>query len=216
MFLIGMDKRGQFYIIIAIIISLAFFSIITPQNRMEESILFQDFNDVSLNYVEEAPKVANYGIFNDLNINSLLSDFTKDFLTFAKQRNPTVELIYVYNNGTNVNMKSYLDETTIVESNETTFNLLGAEESTINNVNLNIAGKDFTQQIPLQIKNFGDEFSSVDFPSSKNIILNVGGIIHNFDLSSQGPELKVLIRSKTGSIVQIYKTGSSQIFPVTF
>ncbi len=211
-----MDKRGQFYIIIAIIISLAFFSIITPQNRVEETILFQDFNDVSLNYAEEAPKVANYGIFNDLNINSLLSDFTKDFLTFAKQRNPTVELIYVYNNGTSVNMKSYLSETTVVETENKTLDLLGSEESTINNINLNIAGKDFTQQIPLQIKNFGDEFSSADFPSSKNIILNVGGIIHNFDLSSQGPELKVIIRSKTGSIVQIYKTGSSQVFPIIF
>src|SRR3989344_7788193 len=112
-----MDKRGQFYIIIAIIISLAFFSIITPQNRVEETILFQDFNDVSLNYVQEAPKVANYGIFNDLDVKDVLSDFTRNFLTFAKQRNPTIELIYVYNNGTNVNMKSYLNETSVVETN---------------------------------------------------------------------------------------------------
>lgn len=213
-----MDKRGQFYIIIAIIISLAFFSIVIPQNKVEEVILFEDFNDISLNYAQEAPKVANYGIFNDLNTKDLLSDFTKNFLLFVRQRNPTIELIYIYNNGSRVHLSSYLSETTVVSSADyETSTLLGADETTFNNVNLKVGGKDFIQQVPLQIKNFGDEFSSTDLPSSNNIILNIGGIFHNFDLGSQGPELKVLLRSKTGSIVQVYSNNiNNLIFPIRF
>ncbi|MBI2670859.1 hypothetical protein HYX18_02690 [Candidatus Woesearchaeota archaeon] len=209
-----MDKRGQFYIILAIIFSLLFFSIVTPQNKVQEAILLEDFNQISGNYVEESPKVANYGIFKDREIKQLLSEYTDDFLDFAQKRNPTLELIYIYNNGTNVTVKSYASESATIEFGQETQTLFGAQEETINNINLNVAGKDFTQQVPLQIKNFGDEFTTAQFPSTKNAILNLGGVFHNFDLSNKGPELNVLLRSRQGSIVQIYRTGSSREFPV--
>lgn len=220
MFCLQMDKRGQFYIILAIIISLAFFSLIIQDNKVQESILIQDFNDVSNNYVQEAPNVANYGIYNNYNndnIKSLLSDYSSNFLYFARQKNPSIELIYIYSNGTNVTVRSYTNETTYVttENSTTQLGIPGAEQQTINNINLNVAGKDFTQQVPLQIKNFGDQFSTADFPNMNNVVLNLGGVVHNFNLdTTNGPQLSILIRSQTGSAVQVYQKSGTNIFPV--
>ncbi|MEK6974069.1 MAG: hypothetical protein AABW41_02430 [Nanoarchaeota archaeon] len=205
-----MDKRGQFYIILAIVFSLLFLTIVMPVNIVQEAILIQDFNEVSNNYVQEAPKAANYGIFNDKDTRVILTGYTKDFLTFARQRNPSIELIYIYNNGTNVTVQSYAKESIVVETGQETKNLFSASEETINNINLKVAGKDFTQQVPLQIKNFGDQFYTTDFPSAENVVLNIGGVFHNFDLGNQGPEFNVWLRSSNGQIKQVYSTGTGK------
>ena len=58
-----MYKRGQFYIIIVIILALSIFLVSGEQNTIKEVTLFQDFDDISENYVEEAPKVVNYAVY---------------------------------------------------------------------------------------------------------------------------------------------------------
>lgn len=211
-----MDKRGQFYIILAIILSLAFMSIVIPQNKFQESVILEDFDDVSTNYVNEAPQVANFGIYNELDVNKQLSTYSRDFLYFARIRNPTLELIYIYNNGTNILVTSFANEAAMADTIEgDSITILGTEQDTMNKINLNVAGKEFIQQVPLQIKNFGDEFSTGQLPPSKTVILNIGGFIHNFNTtSSNGPGLGVFIRSTSGQITNIQSYGGTGIFPV--
>ena len=213
-----MDKRGQFYIILAIIISLSFMSIVIPQNKFQESVILEDFDDISANYINEAPQVANFGIYNGLDVNNQLSTYSRDFLYFARIRNPTLQLIYIYNNGTNLTVTSFANETAKADTIEgVSASILGSEEYTMNKINLNVAGKEFIQQVPLQIKNFGDEFYSVNLPPSKRVILNIGGLIHNFDTSSEstGPNLDVLISSTSGEGAKFIRNyGGSGPFPV--
>ena len=212
-----MNKRGQFYIILAVLISLAFFTLMIPQNRLQEAIVFEDFNYVSQNYVEEAPRVANFGLYTDnQDINLLLSKFSQDFLNIARQKNPSLELIYFYNDGTDITLTSYAQQpVTVVQ--KTTEEVLGADQVSANNINLRVAGKDFTQQVPLQVKDFGKTYYTTEFPASGGITLNIGGVLHNFDMQTGGPEISVLLRSETSpSVVQIYKTGTSQVFPIKF
>ncbi len=211
-----MNKRGQFYLILAVVISISFFAITIPQNNVKESFLIQDFNDISNNYVQESPKVANYAIYGNKNVDIVLNDYSSNFLEIIRKRNPSLELIYIYNNGTNVTVKSYAFSSTQVETETggSTVSLLGSSQDTINNINLKVAGQDFVQQVPLQIKNFGDSFSSVNLNTNK-VILNLGGTLHNFDLTSQGPGINVLITSKNGNTVQVFQTSGSGKFPVT-
>lgn len=211
-----MDKRGQFYLILAVIISISFFAITIPQNNVKESFLIQDFNDISNNYVQESPKVANYAIYDGKNVNFVLNDYSSKFLDMVRKRNPSLELIYIYNNGTNVTVKSYSFNPVEVETGGLTQTLLGSNQETINNINLKVAGQDFVQQVPLQIKNFGDSFSQADLSGYGQVVLNIGGTLHNFDISSgNGPAINVFITSKNGNTVQVFQTSGSGKFPVT-
>jgi hypothetical protein len=210
-----MDKRGQFYIILAIILSLAFMSVVIPQNKFQESVILEDFDDVSANYIREAPQVANFGIYNDLNVATQLNVYSRDFLYFARIRNPTLELIYIYNNGTNITVTSFANETSTINTTEgASIDILGSEQNTTNKISLNVAGKEFVQQVPLQIKNFGDEFYTGNLPPSKGVVLNIGGLIHNFNTDSSGPGLDVFIRSTSGSIINVQNYGGTGRFPV--
>jgi len=204
-----MNKRGQFYIIMIVILCMAIFTITTKNNQVEEPILIGDFNELSQNYVVEASNIVNYAIYNNENVSKILPNFTESFLVYAKEKNPSIHLFYIYNNGSSVNFRNYLDETTFYENNT----IFGSEQDSVNQVVLSVAGKEFVHQVPVKVKNFGDEFVSSEFPSAELVTLRVGGIFHNFKLDSTGPQLRVYLESQQGNIMQVYHVSGTEQFP---
>ncbi len=204
-----MDKRGQFYLIMAIIFSLAIFIITAKNNKIQETVLFEDFTRVSQNYVTEAPKTANYAIYKDYEVTPILKNFTEDFLDFARKTNPTISLLYVYSNTSNITITSYLNQTTIVgdQSNTTAGYLLGGQDVSINDIKLNVAGVDFVHHVPVQIKNFGGSYNSINLAPTETINLNIGGIFHNFKLDPSSPQLQVIVTATDGTSARVYTTG---------
>ena len=57
-----MNKRGQFYLIIVLILSLAIFGITYQVNSISEAVVWEDFNEVSQNYLSESTRVANNAV----------------------------------------------------------------------------------------------------------------------------------------------------------
>lgn len=209
-----MDKRGQFYLIMAIIFSLAIFIITSKNNKIQETVLFEDFSRVSQNYVSEAPKTVNYAFYSDKEVNPTIKSFTEDFLSFARKTNPTISLLYVYSNGSNVAVVSYLDETTIVGFNSSkTENLLGGQDVSINDIALNVAGVDFVHHVPVEIKNFGGSFNTIVSDPSPFLSLQIGGIFHNFNLEANSPQLQVILTASDGRTARFYTTGQEGLPP---
>jgi len=210
-----MNKRGQFYIIIAVVLSLAIFSITSQNNKIEDIKSFYDFSELSENYLEEAQKVVDYSIYNGEDINENLPQFTQNFLEYARKTNPSIGLIYIYSNETNLTLKSYLNETSEINSTNLSMTVFGSDAKTINEVSIKIAGKTFIHQVPLKIKNYGEDLSEAQFSTPNWLSLNIAGIFHNFDLSDKGPLLNVIIRADNGDLVEIYSTGSNTDFDFT-
>lgn len=203
-----MDKRGQFYLIMAIIFSLAIFIITSKNNKIQETVLFEDFTRVSQNYVSEAPRTVNYALYSDKEVNPTIRSFTEDFLSFARKTNPTISLLYIYSNTSNVTIVSYLDETTIVGFNSSkTENLLGGQDVSINDISLNVAGVDFVHHVPVEIKNFGGSYNAINLGNYSYLSLEIGGIFHNFDLDPNAPQLQVILTASDGAQARFYTTG---------
>ena len=156
-----MNKRGQFYIIIALIISLALFGITYTVNEIKEPVLFSDFND-RLDY------------------------FTDYFLEYAKARNPDMELLYIYSDGTDFTVTNLFDEDINVNGDE----IPGGE--IIQGINLEVGGNDFVHQVPVGSEDFGGDWISSGF-SSGPVELGIGGIIHSFRLG-ENPDFRIIIR----------------------
>ena len=210
-----MDKRGQFYIIMAIIIGLVVYSLYLPQNKLEETVLFEDFKDVSVNYLTEAPKVINHYVYKnveDENLKIAITDFTTDFLKQIRQKNPNINLVFLYSNGTHIFIKSYYDQGILFEEQNTTKKIFGEEQASLNSIKLKVSGKDFEHEVPVKMKNFGNDFTSTSAPlTADELVLEIGGIFHTFPISTNnnGNEFQFLLEIDNGEVKNIYNSGSN-------
>jgi len=189
-----MDKRGQFYLIIVFILSLVIYGVTYKVNSITEPIIWEDFNDVSQNYLSESVFVVNSALENKQDVNSRIENFTKKYLNHSKQRNPNLGLFYIYSNGTQISLKSYLDVSGEVDNTT----ILGANQELVQDVSIRIGGRDFIYKVPVTSENFGEGWSGVT-TNNQPFNLSLAGVIHPFSLDPNSPEFRVIIRTASGS-----------------
>lgn len=89
-----MNKRGQFFILGAIILALALFVLMVKLNTFDETVLIKDFYPLSENYKTESVKVVNDAIAQGgaTTPNKALDDFTQKYLNYARTIDPNAGL----------------------------------------------------------------------------------------------------------------------------
>ncbi len=92
----GMNKRGQVFLLAAIIFILALYSITITYNSAKTYPALEDFKEQTGNYQNEFPKVINYAIYNGSNVTKQLDEFTTLFLSEARKKDPNFGVFYVY------------------------------------------------------------------------------------------------------------------------
>ena len=93
-----MNKRGQFYIIAAVIIIMAIagiasvktYTLVTSKPRSIESMA----NELR----EEGFRIVDYGIYNKENITKLLNNFTDNYAPYFLKKTGNANVIFVYGN----------------------------------------------------------------------------------------------------------------------
>lgn len=107
------NKKGQFYIVAAILIALTIsgmasvttYAVIKSEPRTLESL----GNDLN----EESYRIVDYGIYNQKNISSLINNFTDfDFAPYFLQKTDNANVIFVYGNKTELYSAQYKTEST--------------------------------------------------------------------------------------------------------
>src|SRR3989338_7044653 len=83
-----MDKSGQVFLIAAVILALALFSVSVVYNSISVSPPLIEYRKLSENYLIEYPKVVNFARFYDADEASAISGFNNVFLGFARQKEP--------------------------------------------------------------------------------------------------------------------------------
>ncbi|MFA5175742.1 MAG: hypothetical protein WC413_00570 [Candidatus Nanoarchaeia archaeon] len=197
-----MNKRGQFFILIAVILCGVILILSSRVNTYEERILLEDFPDLSANYAEETPKVVNEAILTNEDVETALEDFTKNFTNYAQSIDPSLGIVYVYRSinpledeetknaytfkvGNFLGKKSSTpneDITWICTSTEQpscTDSLFSDTSKTVNELSLDVAGMKFTKTIPTKVTNFGSELNSgnVDLTTGQ-FYLQIAGVFY--------------------------------------
>ncbi len=197
-----MNKRGQFFILGAIILALALFVLMVKLNTFDETFLIKDFYPLSENYKTESVKVVNDAIAQGGTItpNKALNDFTEKYVNYARTIDPNVGFVYVYWNKTSgeAQINNYLGNTpvnlyTYSPKQQETDSLFGDTANSISDVSLSIGGLEFKKTIPVHIKNFDDNANSGEF--SGKISLEIAGVF--YDIPANTP-LTIIARSATG------------------
>ena len=90
------NKKGQLFLLIAIVIILITFPIIAEYNTIRVGVALEDFNELSQGYTTESPKVINAALFSGKNPVSSLNEFTNRYLDYARQKEPNYGILYTY------------------------------------------------------------------------------------------------------------------------
>jgi hypothetical protein len=105
-----MEKGGQLYILVAVVIVMVLFGLMAVVNKVSQEDIRSEFEDLSDNYAKESAKLINALIANpDIDIASAFVNFTLMFTSYAKTINPKYGLIYAFYYGDMLYMGNYLD-----------------------------------------------------------------------------------------------------------
>ena len=111
----GWNRKGQFYLIAAIIIATVIIGLtaILNYSRIEPNIKIYDLKE---EIQTESRNVFDYGLnagYGDAQFNTLLIDFTKDYIDYQGDKN----LYFVFGSRTNMTVSGYQKEDKVVSIN---------------------------------------------------------------------------------------------------
>ena len=111
----GWNRKGQFYLIAAIIIATVIIGLtaILNYSRTEPNIKIYDLKE---EIQTESRNVFDYGLnagYGDAQFNTLLIDFTKDYIDYQGDKN----LYFVFGSRTNMTVSGYQKEDKVVSIN---------------------------------------------------------------------------------------------------
>src|SRR3989338_2446853 len=102
--MIRYSKKGQFFLVAAIIIVFVLFGLVAVTNKITTKKTEVPLIDISKELELESEATINYGIFEDETIEILLRGFTEKYSTYLGEDN---ELFFVYGTPEKVSFVQY-------------------------------------------------------------------------------------------------------------
>jgi len=91
-----MNKKGQIFLVGAVIIVLALLTVTGKYNSVKEYPVLSDYKDQTDNYLTEYPKVVNNAIYQNLDQKNEVTSFSTIFLGQARSKDPNFGVLYSY------------------------------------------------------------------------------------------------------------------------
>ena len=207
-----MDKRGQLYIMSAIIIAFILYIIITPSNIIKKTTETSNFQEIAKNFDRESSKFLNSLIKKKQDIYDSFLNFTILFTSYSKTKNPNFGLIYAFIKDNKLYIGNYLqDEATFKYSShqttikgcldqiKTSFSVAGLDVG-IPNVNI-LNYQDCLKEIPITPSSTNEISITITEPDTGSITT------FKTEISENNPDLIIISKEKKDNIRRIYTKG---------
>jgi hypothetical protein len=103
-----MNKRGQFYIIAAIIIVVAISGLATVVTYAVTKPTPKSIQSLSTNLKNEGPRIVDYGIYKQINLIGILNNFTdQEFAPYFLKKANNANVVFIYGNKSNLYAVQY-------------------------------------------------------------------------------------------------------------
>ena len=179
-----MNKRGQFYIIAALIIAAIVAGLVAEVNYARRLPKPIKFYDLSKDYEAEVTRIIDRGIYlgkTDEQINEDVANFTKKFLDYAQEKDPRLQLFYLYGNREKINVVNYAVEDAEIRTEKVSESISGGGAFTVSKIDITMGGTTFTRSVKERMEHFEDISASIDDPGDE-IGVVVAGVAYSFDL----------------------------------
>lgn len=192
-----MNKRGQIYILVALILALVLYMLITKTNIIYEHEIIDDFETLSRNYDIEASNFMNKLLASEKTPNQVkkeFDEFTCDFTKFAKNQNPDFSLIYIFEYRENIYIGNYLKQPIIIEGEDV---LRGCKAG----AKVGYTGQGFgggTEQ------DICGEDCILMLPTKSELELSIGSSLYVIRITPERPEIIIVSREDKGEQRKVY------------
>jgi len=212
-----MNKRGEIYILAAIILATMLYSLSTTFNYIKQESMDDDFEKISKNYELESSKLVNNLLSKGYSdINGSFNVFTALFTSYSKSQNPSYGVVYTLgfkDEGGNdkIQVGNYLDKETIIEAGADGYRITGCFEkvpATLTFEGLNL-GAGLTQE------DIGSCTLMIDYVPILYIgIEDVEGTTwYTMEIEKGKPQIMIISRLEEGEQRNVFVGGEGFIRP---
>jgi hypothetical protein len=107
------NKRGQFYLVAAILILLVITGIVSVKSYAVAKSEPRKIQDLGSELKEESPQILDHGIHEVKNLKVLLEDFTEDkYAKYFLKKTENTSIVFIYGNKSNLYSSQYLEANT--------------------------------------------------------------------------------------------------------
>lgn len=203
-----MNKKGQVYIIAALIIIAVFFGLMARSNIFREEETLTEFNEISKNYAVESNKFLNSLInTGNIDVHESFSNFTFLFTSYSKSKNPGFGLIYAYEYNGKIQVGNYLNKPVSVKYGSKQRNIHGCYDVVPSSISFE--GLDFEIE-PTYLGNLEIDFCTFvedRNPSQDDITIVISGTPYNFKIIQGHPQLMIVSRMEKEEQRRVFLEG---------
>jgi hypothetical protein len=202
-----MQKRGQIYLLAALIIGFILFTLAAQVNVVKKTVIEDDFEELSKNYERESARFVNDLIKIDSpNIDDQFRKFTVLFTSFSKTKNPEFGLVYVFLHEGTIYIGNYLENNILITSHSPPKHLKGCFKNV--EAGFSVAGLKVSQTGI----NFGTfstcTFKTTQLPSGNIVVLEINDIAYEISLSPNNPEIMIVSREEKAQQRKVFLKGN--------
>lgn len=179
-----MEKRGQFYLIFAVIIIIVIAGLVATANYARMAKEPVKFYDLSEDYASETTKIIDYGVLaTGTDLKSEVDAFSRKFLDYAQEKDPNLQLVYLYGNAQQVEIVNYATGDVNVITSEGKTIIPGGSGTSTSTISIQYGEKEMKKDLEVRLSNFMDVSKSLG-ASGGMIDVELAGVLHTFDLKT--------------------------------
>ena len=201
-----MQKRGQIYLLAALLIGFILFTLAAQLNTVKRTVLEDDFEELSKNYERESARFMNELINIDSpNVEREFKRFTVLFTSFSKTKNPDFGLIYVFLHEGTIYMGNYLEDDLRVAQPTPPKVLQGCYQKV--NAGVSLAGLKVGSHIT--VGQFAAcSHKTTHMPPGNVVILEIDDIAYEISLIPNNPEIMIVSREEKAQQRKVFLKGN--------
>jgi len=124
------NKKGQLYIVAAILLLTYAFAIARPS--VSPKLPISSFQSLHKNFISETPVVVNNALQQSDNVSATFKTFVDDFSIYAKTKDPNFRLVYLLVDKDKLVVGNRLDDSVNVTIGDTVHKISSNQELTVN------------------------------------------------------------------------------------
>lgn len=101
------NKRGQFFIIAAVVISAVLVGLVLTKNYVYTQDTPERITSLTEDINDESMRVIDYGVYNEGDLSAKMENFSKVMNTYLSDAAPNTNFIFIYRNKTSLTIRNY-------------------------------------------------------------------------------------------------------------
>ena len=198
-----MHKRGQIYLLAALILGFIIFLLVAETNVVKETVVDDSFESLAKNYEVESAKFMNLILEKETtNIPQEFLKFTILFSSYAKTKNPEFGTVYAFIYNNRLYLGNYLD--TDMKVHAPPQRVPGCYQQL--NANIVVAGFPIRSNVPTSA--FLQCLLDSPLPTNNRLRFSIEGVEYEVDLEQSRPEIIIVSREEVDNQRKVFVKGN--------